>query len=102
MVFFVIIGQSTNQEEVPSLTMADIIRVKKKKRGIQVDGKNEGTCRQAKRQKQTSMDILWHRADNYLPSGWTEWWAWTTECPGKTCLKECLASWDVENTVCQN
>ena len=64
---------------------------------FQEDGKNEGTCRQAKRQKQTSLDILWQRTDNYLPSGWTEWWAWTTECPGKTSLKECLASWGIEN-----
>ena len=24
----------------------------------------------------------------FLPQGWTEWWSWTTECPGKTSIKE--------------
>ena len=77
------IGQSTNQEDVSILTTADIIRLKKKKRGFQLDGKNETIYIQAKRQKQTIVDILWHRAENYLRQGWTEWWTWTTECPGK-------------------
>jgi hypothetical protein len=98
-------GQSSSPEEDPSLTMADIIRLKKKKRGFQEDGKKREMCSQSKKQKRTILDLFEKEKDQYVPSGWTDWWVWVTECPGKANKNECFESdktWENYNQPCGN